>query len=290
MRIRTKFATLAVAALFVASACSNSTPAAAGPKSLIAEIKARGELRIGVAAAEPWQTQDPKTGVWGGVFVDIMADYAQALGVKLTPVSTTFGNMIAGLQAGQFDIASSLNARPARAVVVMFSSAVASDIGSFAVTSSSLTTFDQINQSQNTVCVAQGSAEDLSLTTSKPKAQIQRLADESACRLAVQSGRANAIFDDWNGNGPFAKANPGTKLIFPPTPFVDEGIGYAITQNYSYADVAAINVEIQSFAGRGLLAASLTKWGAIDPVQFAAVPADVPVYVKTLESSQFPGG
>lgn len=283
--------------LVVVAACGSTTstdqPAtgAVTVKSLIAEIKARGELRVGFASAQPWQMQNATSGAWEGVYVDVMADWAKTLGVKFTPVATTWDNMITGLQAGQYDIASSLNARPKRSIVVSFSNALQSDIGSFAVTpASGITTFDQLNQPNVTVCVQQGAAEDLSLTAAGLKLQISRLADQSSCRLALNSGRVQAFFDDWNGNGPFAKANPGVKIIFPSTPFVNEGIGYAINFGYSYEDISAINNELVYFNGSGKLAQSLQKWGAIDPVQFAADPNAVPTYVKTLEAAQYPGG
>jgi polar amino acid transport system substrate-binding protein len=282
---------LVVVVLVTVAACGSNNPTNAGSKSLIAQIKQRGELRVGVASAQPWQMKDPSTGVWEGVFVDVMADWAKTLGVKFTPVGTTWDNMIAGLQAGQYDVASSLNARPARSIVVSFSNPLASDIGSFSVIpgTSHITTFQELNQASNTVCVQQGAAEDLSLTNAKLALQIQRLPDQSSCRAALQSGRVQAFFDDWNGNGPFAKANPGVKIIFPTTPFVNEGIGYAINFGYSYEDISAINNELVAFAGSGKLAQSLSKWGAVDPVQFAADPNNVPAYVKTLESQQYPG-
>jgi polar amino acid transport system substrate-binding protein len=284
---------LVVVLATVAAACGSSpSSSATGPKSLLAQIKQRGELRIGVASAQPWQMKDPSTGQWGGVFVDVMADWAQNLGVKFTPVATTWDNMIAGLQAGQYDVASSLNARPKRSVVVSFSNPLASDIGSFSVIpgKSKVTTFEQLNTSSNTVCVQQGAAEDLSLTNAKLQLQIQRLPDQDSCRLALTSGRVQAFFDDWNGNGPFAKKNSDVKIIFPSTPFVNEGIGYAITFGYSYEDISAINNQLIAFAGSGKLAQSLSKWGAVDPVKFAANPADVPTYVKNLEAQQYPGG
>ncbi len=286
---------LAVVALAVA-ACGigggGSSNSNTGTKSLIAQIKQRGELRVGLASAQPWQQKDPSTGEWGGVFVDVMKDWATTLGVKFTPVATTWDNMIAGLQAGQYDVASSLNARPKRSIVVSFSNALASDIGSFSVIpdTSHITTFEQLNQSGTTVCVQQGAAEDLSLSNANLKLQIQRLPDQDSCRAALQAGRVQAFFDDWNGNGPFAKANSGVKIIFPPSPFVDEGIGYAINFGYSYEDIAAINNELVYYAASGKLAQSLAKWGAIDPVQFAADPASVPAYVKQLEAQQYPGG
>lgn len=282
---------LLVAILGSVAACGGSSTNTTGAKSLISEIKARGELRVGFASAQPWQSLNASSGAWEGVYVDVMADWATTLGVKFTPVSTTWDNMIAGLQAAQYDVSSSLNARPKRSVVVSFSNALQSDIGSFSVTDKSgITTFDQLNVASSTVCVQQGAAEDLSLTNANLKLQITRLADQDSCRLALTSGRATAFFDDWNGNGPFAKANTGVKIIFPPTPFVNEGIGYAINFGYSYEDIAAINNELVYYNGSGKLATSLQKWGAIDPVQFAAVTTDVPTYVKTLEAAQYPGG
>jgi polar amino acid transport system substrate-binding protein len=297
MRSRRKlFIGLMVLILAAVAGCTGSgsknAAGTSGSKSLIAQIKKRGELRLGVAIAQPWQMKDPKTGAWEGVFVDAMADWAKTLGVKFTPVATSWDNMIAGLQAGQYDVASSLNARPARSIVVSFSNPLASDIGSFSVVSgtSNLTTFAQLNVASTTVCVQQGAAEDLSLTNAHLALKIQRLPDQDSCRLALQSGRVQAFFDDWNGNGPFAKANSNVKLIFPSTPFVNEGIGYAITFGYSYEDISAINNQLVAFAGSGKLAQSLAQWGAVDPVKYAGSPADVPAYVKSLEAQQYPGG
>jgi polar amino acid transport system substrate-binding protein len=278
------------------AACSNSSSNNTGPKSLLANIKSSGELRVGFASAQPWQQVDAKTGQWEGVYVDVMADWAKTLGVKFVPVSTTWDNMIAGLQANQYDVASSLNARPARSIVVSFSNPLESDIGSFSLIpgTSNITTFAQLNVPSTTVCVQQGAAEDLSLSAAQSagvvKVQITRLADQDSCRLAVTSGRVTAFFDDWNGNGPFAAANNGVKIIFPSAPFVDEGIGYAINFGYSYEDIAAINNQLVYFSASGKLAQSLKTWGATDPVKFAADPTDVPAYVKTLEASQYPGG
>jgi polar amino acid transport system substrate-binding protein len=284
---------LLIVMLGMVGACgSSSSNNATGPKSLIDQIKARGELRLGVATAQPWTMKDAKTGEWEGVYVDVMADFATTLNVKFTPVATTWDSIVAGLQSGQFDIAADLNARPARAIAVTFSNPMETDMGSFAVLPArdAITTFDALNSASNTVCVMQGTAEDLALSSSLIwKAQITRLADEDSCRLALQAGRVKAFYDDWNGNGPYAAANSGTSLIFPPQPFEVEGICYAIDRGYSYDDMAAINIQIQSYASRGLLAKSLAKWGAVDPVKYAAVAAEVPVYVKTAEAAQFPG-
>ncbi len=97
---------LMVVSLATVAACQSSDDSSTdtGPKSLISQIKQSGELRVGFASAQPWQFKDPTSGEWQGVFVDVMADWAKTLDVKFVPVATTWDNIIAGLQAGQYDV------------------------------------------------------------------------------------------------------------------------------------------------------------------------------------------
>lgn len=277
-------ATLALTGTLVACGSSANN----GPKSLISEIKASGELKVGFAEDQPLQYQDPNTHQWQGIYVDLMKDWATALNVKLDPVATTWDNMIAGLQAKQFDFGSAINARPARALSVTFSDPVTTELGTFDVYSqkSNITTFAQLNTSSTTVCVPTGSAEDLTLTDAKFNVQIMRVADDNTCRLALLANRAQAIFDDWESGGQMSSANAGVGLLFPPTPMVNEGICYAIRPGYTVDDLAALNVEIKSFAARGLLAVSEKKWGSVDPLKY--VVGTPPPYVQTLAAEEFP--
>ena len=90
-------------------------------KSLLKEIQQRGELRVGYATADPHSFKDSTSGQWKGIAVDIMEEWAQELGVKHVAVDTSWDAMIAGLQAGKYDVAAALNRRPARALAVTFS-------------------------------------------------------------------------------------------------------------------------------------------------------------------------
>ena len=279
---------LAVLVLTATLAACGSSATSSGPKSLLSEIKAAGQLKVGFAEDQPLQYQDPNTHQWQGIYVDLMADWAQTLSVKLVPVATTWDAMIAGLQAKQFDIGSAINARPARALSVTFSDPVTTELGTFDVypQKSAINAFSQLNQSTTTVCVPTGSAEDLTLTDAKFSVQIMRVADDNTCRLALLANRAQAIFDDWESGGQMASANKGVGLLFPPTPMVNEGICYAIRQGYSVDDLAALNVEIKEYAARGLLAVSEKKWGSVSPLTYAV--GATPAYVQTLAAQEFP--
>lgn len=288
---------IAVGALTIAglsAAIGTQAPALASSsnQSLLTKIEQSGKLTVGLASAQPWQVQDPKTGQWSGVFVDLMKNWAQVLGVKFVPVNTTWQNMISGLQAGHYDVASSLNATPARALSVVYTVPVVTDLAAFALYPAKVpgvTSWAALNQSKYTICVQQGSAEDLGLTAEKPKATILRLPDENSCRLALQTGRASAFFDDWNGQGPFAKATKGVRLMWAPTPIVDEGIDEAIAPGYDdYATVQAMDIEIQSFSNSGLLAQSESRWNLVNPLAYAI--GVVPDYVKQAAAQEFPSG
>ena len=134
MRIRAGrglFALLAtLTVLLVAAAVS---PALAQDKSLIKEIQQRGELRVGYALADPHAIKDSASGQWKGIAVEVMEEWAKELNVKHVAVDTSWDAMIAGLQAGKYDVAAALNRRPARALVVTFSMPYMSDIGTFAM-------------------------------------------------------------------------------------------------------------------------------------------------------------
>lgn len=279
---------LMVAGMSVAISACGSSSTNTSNQSLIQQIKASGQLKVGFAEDQPLQYQDPSTHVWEGIYVDLMADWATTLGVKLVSTPTTWDNMIAGLQAKQYDFASALNARPARALAVTFSNPVTTELGTFDVysTKSNISTFAQLNVASTTVCVPTGSAEDLTLTDAKFAVQIMRVADDNTCRLALLANRAQAIFDDWESGGQMSSANTGVGLLFPPTPMVNEGIAYAIRPGYTIDDLQALNVQISAFAANGLLAVSEKKWGSVNPLTY--VVGTAPAYVTTLAALEFP--
>jgi len=86
------------------------------------EIQKRGVLRCGVADAPPHVIRDAKTGTYSGTFVDLCRELAEKqLGVKAEMVDTTWDSMVAGLQAGRWDLALALNQNPKRAMAIAFS-------------------------------------------------------------------------------------------------------------------------------------------------------------------------
>jgi membrane-bound lytic murein transglycosylase MltF len=80
-----------------------------------------GVLRCGAAVAPPYIMRDPATGEYSGFYADLCKEFADALKVKAEFVDTTWDNIVAGLQAGKWDMSLALNRTPARAMAVQFS-------------------------------------------------------------------------------------------------------------------------------------------------------------------------
>lgn len=266
MRYRIRLTAALLAVLAIVAACQAST--AQGPKSLINEIKQRGSLMVGVAEAKPFSYKDGDT--WSGIFIDPMKDWADSLGVKIQFVPTTWENIVAGLQAHQYDIAAALNARPARANTVTFSQPLMQSRGVYILDPAKVSarTWDQLNQPNWKVCVSQGSAEDLALTNLNPSLQIVRLPDNDACTLALTSGQVDAWKADWTGAGNIIQAHSNLRMLVPVPAQNGEGIGYAIPFGYTYDDVQALNIQLDSFVQRGLLDKSYRDSGFVNPDQW----------------------
>jgi polar amino acid transport system substrate-binding protein len=247
-----------------------ATAAAQEPKSLIKEIQQRGELRVGYATADPHSFKDSTSGQWKGIAVDIMEGWAQELGVKHVAVDTSWDAMIAGLQAGKYDVAAALNRRPARALAVTFSVPYMNVEGTFAVHRERVKarTWEEMDRKGVKVAVMMGTAEDKALSRVAKNLEIVRLPDQNEARIAVQSGRVASFFDDISGNAKFAQANKQFRLIIP-SPLINlEGTAFAIRKGYAFDDVQALDIMVENFANTGQLRAAQSKYGLPNPADF----------------------
>lgn len=271
MKIRTGrglFALLAM--LTVVLVVAAVSPALAQDKSLIKEIQQRGELRVGYALADPHAIKDSATGQWKGIAVEVMEEWAKELNVKHVAVDTSWDAMIAGLQAGKYDVAAAINRRPARALVVTFSMPYMSDIGTFAMNRDKVKakSWAELDKKGTKIAVVMGTAEDKALTRIVKAAELVRLPDQNEARMAVQSGRAAAFFDDISGNAKLAKENKAYRLIIPDPAIEVEGIAYAIRKGYPHDDLQALDIMVENFVNTGKLRAAQEKYGLPNPQDY----------------------
>ena len=269
MTIRVGRGVLALLALLTLLTSAVS-PSLAQDKSLIKEIQQRGELRVGYALADPHAIKDSATGQWKGIAVEVMEEWAKELNVKHVAVDTSWDAMIAGLQANKYDVAAALNRRPARAIVVTFSVPYMSDIGTFVVNreKNKAKSWAELDKKGMKVAVVMGTAEDKALTRIVKAAELVRLPDQNEARIAMQSGRAAAFFDDISGNAKYAKENKAIRLIIPEPAIEVEGIAYAIRKGYSHDDLQALDIMVENYVNTGKLKAAQEKYGLPNPQDF----------------------
>ena len=118
-----------------------------GKSVLVDQIKANGEMRVGIAIAPPWLGQDPNTGQYFGAAFEIGQRIAMELGVDITPVSSGWDVIIAGIQGNQFEIAiAPLFATEKRRKVVDFVNWTEAGTCYIVLKDSPIMTFEDMNQ------------------------------------------------------------------------------------------------------------------------------------------------
>ncbi len=178
--------TLAAALLLGSLAASAQT---------LQKIKSAGELRIGVAPGDPWYFRDPSSGTWSGLGVLLGEQVAKDMGVKMTPVETTWGNSVAALQAGQIDAMFVLDATEERKKAIDFPSnpLLWYAQGVLAKDGLVVKNWADLDKPEMRIGVALGTATDRDLTVRLPKAKIERFTNTDETVAAFMSGRVDAI-------------------------------------------------------------------------------------------------
>lgn len=197
---------LAVVGLLLVSLVSSgcSRPPASGqgqqPVDRLGEIVTRGELRVGYLVWDPCVIRERPGAPLAGIYPDMFAEIAKALGVKLSWHETTLANFSAGLSAGQFDVfAGAVFVTIPRAAAVAYTDPVAF-LGNSGVVASTgglrPRAASDLNVSTVRIAVLQGQALEEFARRSFPNAQLVSIAggDLTAPLAAVSAGRADIGF------------------------------------------------------------------------------------------------
>jgi polar amino acid transport system substrate-binding protein len=180
-------------ALAASSVASAQEAPAAG--STLDTVLASNKLRIStIVGAEPYFRKSAVDDTWSGAGIEMGKSIAEALGVELEYVETTYANAIIELKSGRIDIAFSLNPTPARALSIGFTNPYYNHPYVFlAKEGFTGKTWADINREDARVTASAGTLPDTLVRRYAPKAQLvtTKTIDEGV--LAVQTGRADAI-------------------------------------------------------------------------------------------------
>lgn len=227
-------------------------------EDLWSDVQERGTLRVGVAEAPPLLVRDPKTGDWSGYFLDVMNGFAESIDVEIEVVETTWGNMVAGLQAGKWDISTALNRKPQRALAVNYSIPIWSyEIGLLYDTrnpkiSGDMTSLDDFDKDGVTIAVMQGAAGDLSISPHIENAKIIRLDGANEGRLAVISKRADVFATDSDIHRITIMQNPDwAAQVLPEPAIAKQGIAFGLRKSVPLEDIQVLDIYLEEQVATG---------------------------------------
>ena len=177
------------------SAAALALPALAQDASTLDQIKKTKKLRIGVTSAEPWFFKDPMTGNWTGVGVAYGQKLADALGVALEPVETTWANCVAALQANQIDVMFVLDPTPERKKAIDFPSAPLFyyAMGALVQADADVKSWSDIDKSGQRIGVTLGTSLDKNVTAMVKAATVERFSTNDEAVAAFAAHRVDTV-------------------------------------------------------------------------------------------------
>ena len=184
--------------LFIMAASVVFTPSAlaADPNATLERIRTSGVLKVPVMVGEePGYVKDPKTGEWGGFYVEWAKDIADVLGVKMVPVETTWGNIAADFQANKINIAFGLNPNPKRGLVVDYLT-VPLFTDAWAIVAQkdfNKSSWNELNDPSVRLVVQKGSTMQVVAQALTPKAKITVVEERPLGILELKAHRADAM-------------------------------------------------------------------------------------------------
>ncbi|EJC75486.1 periplasmic component of amino acid ABC-type transporter/signal transduction system [Rhizobium leguminosarum bv. trifolii WSM2012] len=221
-------------------------------------VQKAGTLRCGAAVAPPYVMRDPATGEYSGFFADLCKEFAEVLKVKPEFVDTTWDNIVAGLQAGKWDVSLALNRTPARAMAVQFSVpameyqiSLAYNKNNPKIAAGAASVAD-IDKADVTLAVMSGTAQDKAISAVVKNATIMRLPGNDETRMAVTSKRADILVDASDTNQLFTQSNPDWAVALNPTPaLAKQGVAFGLPHQLSAADVEVVDIFLEEKVATG---------------------------------------
>ncbi|NRP72152.1 Nopaline-binding periplasmic protein [Ensifer psoraleae] len=224
------FSLIKKVALIAAMAVVTST-AYAQEQSTWDQIQSTKKVRLGCAQSEPWCFKDvtgsdepggieTNGNVYRGVAVALGKDVADALGVELEIVETTWGNAVAGLQANQYDFMFQLDATPQRALSIDFAGPVMwYPVALLVKNDFAPTTWAELSDPKYKLAAPSGTTFVDVIKKNAPEATLATFQQSNEAIAAFQSGRV----DGAASTGPMAdvsrlRLKTGKTLV--PTPVV----------------------------------------------------------------------
>lgn len=208
------------------------TPAAGPADPRLAQILARGELRVGVSADRPPLNARNKSGEIVGFEVDIVRALAAAMGLETNFVVTPFAELIPAVERGDVDLAiSGLTMTPERNARVAFAGPYFISGMSVLAKAKAITDVGNpkaLDLGERRYAAVVGSTSAKFIADVLPHAQLIEVTDYDSGVQRVMDGRVDALFADHLVCAVAVWRHPDAGLSTLATPFTVEPLGIAV--------------------------------------------------------------
>jgi ABC-type amino acid transport substrate-binding protein len=231
----------------IAVLCASIVAPALAADDAVAKIRDAGVIKICHAEALPWAVKDAATGEWKGTDIYAAQDLAEALGVKVEHVDSTWQTLIPNLEGGKCDIAMAPMFRTTERVLrILFSEPSGFETQSIGIKADSgIKTYADLDQEGRSVVVISGTADETFALRHFKKAKVTPVVTDKVSQLMVEvaSGRADGFLTDSSTAKRGVKENTsmGLAVLEPENPINPQGYSYGIRKG-EYDLLNVINV------------------------------------------------
>ena len=259
--------------LALASIAMWSAPQTASAGPTLDRVLKEKKLVVGVAPWNRFVAMNPQTNKYEGYIADDIMNLEAMTGIKVEIVNTTWGGLIAGLQAGKWDIImTGLGATPERAAAAAFSEAYGY-ISATALTRANnpAVSLADLDKPNSVIATVAGTSQQKFSQRVFKNAKVIGYNDTGAAVLEVMQGRATAYMGDSVSNAARAKERPTEvkNIVFPNAQTEWNSLNHAV--RYEDLDLLQfIDTYIRTMKLRGWYKELAEKWGL--PPELATGP------------------
>ena len=245
----------------VETKASESETTAAESKAEVKTVTAGKLIMATNATFPPYEYHDGDKIV--GIDAEIAKAVADKLGLELVIEDVAFDSIIAGVQAGKYDIGcAGMTVTEDRLKSVNFSTSYATGIQSIIVKEGSeIKTIDDLVKGKYKVGVQSGTTGDIYMSDAENggvgEDRIDRYNNGNDAVVALLAGKIDAICIDNEPAKAFVAANKGLKIL--ETPFTEEKYAIAISKDNEEL-LTAINKALEELTADGTIGKIIEKY------------------------------
>ncbi|MFG6433421.1 ABC transporter substrate-binding protein [Roseateles sp. LYH14W] len=253
-----------------AVAAALALAATAAPAQTLERLRASGTLRVCI-----WPDyygvsyRNPRTQQLGGIDVDLSAELARELGLRLVYVETSFPQLIADLDAERCDVAMFAVAMlPTRKEKLAFTEPyLRSDVYGVATRANrTVRHWGEIDQAGVMVAVQAGTFMEPVMRDALKHAKLVVISPPATREQELEAGRVDVFMTDYPYSRRLLDNADWARLIAPPRPFHVLPYGYAVKQGDSRW-LARLDEFVAAIKRDGRLLAAARRHGLADIVE-----------------------